>query len=84
MLKNLRESRNLSGLNELTSREFEIFIQSHSGKPDEKIAGDLCVEISHVKNLKSRIAKKVKDNKIDNLILKLINNSHPDLITSIW
>ena len=41
--------------------EFEIFIQSSAGKADESIAQDLNVEISHVKNFKSKIAKKNKD-----------------------
>ncbi|HSW69874.1 MAG TPA: response regulator transcription factor [Gammaproteobacteria bacterium] len=77
LLTNLRESIN-SNLNKLTDREFEIFIQSNAGKTDEKIAEDLCIELSHVRNLKSRIAKKIKDANIDNLISKLINNSLPD------
>lgn len=84
LLKNLRESRNSNGLNKLTGREFEIFIQSNAGKSDDKIAEDLCVELSHVRNLKSRIARKIKDDDIDNLISKLINNSHPDLIHTTW
>ncbi len=78
LLKSLRESRNSSRLNKLTRREFEIFIQSSSGKSDDKIATDLCVEVAHIKNLKSRLAKKIKDEDIDNLILKLVNNFHPD------
>lgn len=84
LLKNLRESGNSNGLNKLTGREFEIFIQSNAGKSNNKIAEDLCVELSHVRNLKSRIAKKIKDDDVDNLISKLINNSHPDLTHSIW
>lgn len=84
LLKNLRESKNFNGLNKLTDREFEIFIQSNAGKSDDKIAKDLCVELSHIRNLKSRIAKKVKDDDIDNLVSKLINNSHPDSIHSTW
>ena len=84
LLKNLRESRNSNGLNKLTGREFEIFIQSNTGKSDDKIAEDLFVELSHIRNLKSRIAKKIKDDNINNLISKLINNSHPDLGDSTW
>ncbi len=82
LLKNLRESGNFNALNKLTGREFEIFIQSNAGKSDNKIAEDLCVELSHVRNLKSRIVKKMKDDNVDNLISKLINNSHPDLTYS--
>ena len=77
LLKNLRESKNLHNLNKLTKREFEIFIQSNAGKSDSKIALDLRVELSHVRNLKSRVAKKIKDTNVDNLILKLVENSHP-------
>ena len=84
LLKNLRKSKNSNELNKLTGREFEIFIQSNAGKSDEKIAEDLCVELSHIRNLKSRIAKKIKDDDIDNLILKLVNNSHPDLTHCSW
>jgi DNA-binding NarL/FixJ family response regulator len=65
-----------NGLNQLTPREFEVFIQSSSGKDDEKIAKDLCVEIAHIKNLKSRIYKKIKNDNLDNLITKLIKNAH--------
>ncbi|STX50749.1 Uncharacterised protein [Legionella busanensis] len=55
-----------------------MFVQSNSGKSDDKIALDLCVELSHVRNLKSRIAKKIKDDNVNNIILKLVNNAHPD------
>lgn len=83
LLKKVRDSKNLSGLTKLTKREFEIFIQSNSGKSDEKIASDLCLELSHVRNVKSRIAHKIKGEKIDNLVTKLINNSHSSLSPSI-
>jgi len=75
LLKKLRESRNISSLNALTNREFEIFIQVHTGKPDNRIAEDLCVELSHVKNLKSKIAKKTKKNNIAALLSNLIANA---------
>jgi DNA-binding NarL/FixJ family response regulator len=76
LLKNIRDSKNIKGLDKLTRREFEIFIQSHSGKSDEKIATDLCVELSHIRNLKSRISKKIKNTDIDNIASKLIKNSN--------
>lgn len=78
LLKKLRESKNLNGLSGLTKREFEIFIQSNIGKPDCKIAEDLCVELSHVKNIKSKITKKIKNVDIDGLLSKLVENSNPD------
>lgn len=76
LLRNLRETKNINGLNTLTQREFEIFVQSNSGKSDQQIALDLCVELAHIRNLKSRIAKKIRDENISNVILKLISNSY--------
>lgn len=78
LLNNLRKTKNINGLNKLTQREFEVFIQANSGKCDDQIALDLCVELSHVRNLKSRITKKIKKDSVSNIILKLVNNSHPD------
>ena len=79
LLINLRAFGSSSGLNQLTKREFEIFVQYSSGKAEIKIATDLCVELAHVRNLKSRISKKLKNYNIDNLITKLEWNSHPDM-----
>jgi DNA-binding NarL/FixJ family response regulator len=82
ILASLRISKNFKGLTSLTSREFEIFIQSYSGKSDEKIAEDLCIELSHVKNLKSKITKKIKNDNIGNFVIELVKNSQPDCIRS--
>lgn len=79
LLINLRAFGNSRGLNQLTKREFEIFVQYSSGKTEIKIANDLCVELAHVRNLKSRISKKLKNYNVDNLITKLERNSHPDM-----
>jgi DNA-binding NarL/FixJ family response regulator len=81
LLKNLRSS-NSNALHSLTKREFEIFIQSNSGKSDERIAQDLCVELPHVRNLKSPISKKIKGCDVDNIVSNLINNIHPDVLGS--
>jgi len=78
LLGKLRESNKLNSINELTKREFEIFIQSASGKQDAKIADDLCVELAHVKNIKSKISKKINNNNLRGLLLKLIQNAMPD------
>lgn len=78
LLNNLRRTKNITGLNKLTQREFEVFIQASAGKSDDQIALDLCVEIAHVRNLKSKITKKIKKDGVSNIILKLANNSHPD------
>lgn len=75
LLKKLRESKNISGLNTLTKREFEIFIQMNTGKPDTRIADDLCVELSHVKNIKSKIAKKTQGQDIASLLSNLMANA---------
>jgi DNA-binding NarL/FixJ family response regulator len=61
LLKKLRESKNIGGLSDLTKREFEVFIQANSGKSDAKIAEDLYIELAHVKNIKSKINKKIKN-----------------------
>ena len=75
LLKKLRESNSLVGLSKLTKREFEVFIQASSGKTDAKIAEDLYVELAHVKNIKSRVAKKVREDDINYFLSKLIENS---------
>ena len=78
ILNKLRESDKNNNINELTRREFEVFIQSSAGKPDNKIANDLCVELAHVKNIKSKIAKKLKNTYMDSLLYKLVENVHPN------
>ncbi len=75
LLSKLRESRILNDLNCLTKREFEIFIQSKTGKNAFKIAEDLNVELSHVRNTKSKIIKKIETDNIYNLITKLLENA---------
>lgn len=75
LLGKLRESMVLKGLSSLTKREFEIFIQINIGKDDFKIAHDLNIEVSHVRNMKSKIVKKIKDDNVDSLITKLIENA---------
>jgi DNA-binding NarL/FixJ family response regulator len=78
LLRNFRESNELNGLNKLTKREFEIFVQTNSGKSDEKISEDLNVELSHVRNLKSKIIKKTRNNNVYELVDRLVENNHPD------
>lgn len=74
LLKKLRESKNYNGLSSLTNREFELFIQVNIGKSDQRIATDLSVEVAHVKNMKSKIAKKIKGDNLDRLLINLIDN----------
>lgn len=76
LLKKIRESKRLVGLSKLTKREFEVFIQASSGKTDDRIAEDLYVEIAHVKNIKSRVTKKVREDDINYFLSKLIENSN--------
>ena len=75
LLDKMREAKQQVGLSELTKREFELFIQINIGKCDQKIAEDLCVELAHVRNMKSRILKKVKNDDLDGLLAKLIENA---------
>jgi len=77
LLEKLRGSDKLNGISNLTPREFEVFIQSHAGKQDEKIAEDLCVELPYIKNIKSKIHKKIKNTSVDTLLNKLIENANP-------
>ena len=80
LLNKLRESGKSNGISDLTKREFEVFIQSNAGKTDVKIAEDLCVELPYIKNIKSKITKKIKDTNMDSLLCKLIENAHPNQI----
>lgn len=80
LLNQLRDSGSNQGLSQLTRREFEVFIQTGTGKSDLEIANDLCVEQSHIKNLKSRIAKKIRNDDVNSLLMKLSQNANPDVI----
>lgn len=80
LLKKLRDPKDLRGLSKLTKREFEVFIQAGSGKSDAKIAEDLYVELAHIKNIKSRVTKKVRENDIRDLLSTLTDNSNADQV----
>lgn len=45
------------------------------GKSDAKIAEDLSVDIAHVRNIRSRISKKVKSKTLNHIIVELIENA---------
>ena len=77
LLGKLRESKKVNGVSNLTKREFEVFIQSNAGKADALIAKDLCVELAYVKNIKSKINKKIKDSNTHSLLSSLVQNAHP-------
>jgi DNA-binding NarL/FixJ family response regulator len=68
LLRQLRQLKNEDDFSKLTQREFEIYAQLNMGKSDVKIANDLCVEVAHVKNMKSRIMKKMKNENIYSLL----------------
>lgn len=80
LLEKLRESNKPNGISNLTPREFEVFIQSYSGKSDIKIASDLHVELPYIKNIKSKISKKIKNTNVNNLLSKLIENANPNQV----
>ncbi|HVE43536.1 MAG TPA: response regulator transcription factor [Gammaproteobacteria bacterium] len=68
LLRQLRQLKNEDDFGKLTQREFEVYAQLNMGKSDLKIASDLCVEVAHVKNMKSRIIKKIKNENIYSLL----------------
>lgn len=74
LLNKLREANTMPGVRSLTKREFEIFIQLMLGKSDQKIADHLSIEILHVKNMKSKILKKVQHDDTDRLMAMLMSN----------
>lgn len=74
LLKTIRSLGKMKGVSDLTKREFEVFIQASVGKSDDDISRDLYVDISHVKNLKSKVSKKIKGDKFDSLLEKLLAN----------
>lgn len=75
LLSKLRASNRHSGLASLSKREFELFIQFHIGKSDKQIAADLFVDIAHIKNMKSKIIKKIRNDNLDGLLKKLLENA---------
>ncbi|MCX7124151.1 MAG: LuxR C-terminal-related transcriptional regulator, partial [Gammaproteobacteria bacterium] len=74
LLKMFRISNDTDGLSQLTKREFEVFIQVSVGKSDEEIAKDLSVDILHVKNMRSKISRKTKQEYTKNIAQKLSGN----------
>lgn len=76
LLNKLRESGKANGISNLTRREFEVFIQSNAGKPDIKIAQDLNVELLYIKNVKSKITKKIKDTNMHSLLCELTQHAN--------
>lgn len=78
LLTQIRESNTMPGVNSLTKREFEIFIQLMLGKSDEDIATHLFVDIHHIKNMKSKIIKKIKSDNIEGLVTMLVKNIAKD------
>jgi len=75
LLGKLRETNSDESLTSLTQREFEIFIQLNIGKNENKIANDLNIELATVRNLKSKITKKINRNNITSLVSKLVENA---------
>ncbi len=59
LLNKIRNLRQDNHVNDLSRREFEVFIQLSLGKTDNEIAEDLFVDLNYIKNLKSKIRKKI-------------------------
>ena len=74
LLEILRGSGKYQGLRQLTKREFEVFIQVNMGKEDQEISDDLYVDVMSIKNIKSKIAKKIKGDEISDLLKNLYHN----------
>ena len=77
ILTQLRNNGGVDSLNDLTKREFEVFVQSSVGKNDQQIANDLYVDLAHIRNLRSKISKKISGKKVDDFLKKLIENYQP-------
>lgn len=75
LLKAIRMTKDVDGLSQLTKREFEIFVQMSSGKSDEEIASDLSVDVLHVKNIRSKIARKANHEYARNIAHKISANA---------
>ena len=75
LLGKLRESSSETNLTALTQREFEIFIQLNIGKSEEQISHYLNIELASVRNLNSKIAKKINRTKLAPLVSKLVKNA---------
>lgn len=74
LLEILRGSAKYQGLRQLTKREFEVFIQVNMGKGDQEISSDLHIDVMSIKNIKSKIAKKIKGDQISDILKYLYDN----------
>lgn len=74
LLNVVRDTKDASGLSQLTRREFEIFMQVSAGKSDDAIAADLCVDVLHVKNIRSKVSKKTNHSLIRNITQQVAEN----------
>lgn len=76
LLGKLRESMTCDTLSNLTKREFEIFIQLNIGKNEWEITSDLNIELSYLRNVKSKLSKKINGGSVQNLLHKLLENAY--------
>lgn len=75
LLKTLRISlKDADAFSQLTKREFEVFIQMSARKTDEEIAGDLSVDVFHIKNIRSKISKKINQADAKSISQKIHGN----------
>lgn len=77
LLHKFRQFNKVGAISQLTKQEFEVFIQIKTGRSDEAIAQDLSVQVNHIKNIKSRIAHKLRRSDLNHLVSKLIANIDP-------
>lgn len=76
--KHFKQHDRQYGWQELTNKEFEIFIQLNMGKSPAEIARDLTVDTRTIQNMRSRIDKKVTIADAKSVMRKLQKNMYPD------
>lgn len=70
----LRVPDKQGGVSEMTRREFEVFIQSQIGRSNEEISLSLNVDISHIRNIRSKIKRKLGGSNHTDLLAELEKN----------
>ena len=74
ILKILRSKVKSNNINNFTNREFEVFLQMMAGKCDKMIADSLYVSMHHIRNIKSKVRKKVQGVNLDEFKNNVLSN----------
>ena len=70
----IRETKKSHPLGQLTGREFEVFMQMSVGRGNEEISNSLCVDVLHVKNVRSKVNKKLKGLDLEGVLGKVVES----------